>query len=125
MTTQKQQKESRDETPLAGELSTVQGQNALRVKVGKHANWLVTDAGGIKLCVIRHSDGPVDPLRCLNACAELEKTLTIEQCYDYDQHLVDIIGPWKPANEAPNWIWHATAEQRCRAFVTTMEGKQS
>lgn len=60
----------------------------------------------------------------LNACAEFEKKLTDEETVSrYAANLgFQLIAGAKP--ETKPWrMWHATAEQRCRAFVATMEQK--
>lgn len=59
----------------------------------------------------------------LNACAEFEKTLSWEQGVRYRIALAfnsDGRNAVFPSVEAA--LCHATAEQRCRAFVTTLEG---
>jgi hypothetical protein len=61
----------------------------------------------------------------LNACHEFEKLLTIDQCDQFDYFL--FLENNKPEHAWPEaaslYEFHATAEQRCRAFVATMEGK--
>lgn len=60
----------------------------------------------------------------LNACAEFEKTLTIEQRRYYVHHLMRLNGNLPSNHVYPEEIYDiitATAEQRAIAFVATME----
>jgi hypothetical protein len=54
-----------------------------------------------------------DYLNDLNACAEMESTLTHEQLHEMNECLADIM----PANEK---MWRATALQRCAAFLMAL-----
>lgn len=47
----------------------------------------------------------------LNACHEFEKTLEPMQHIAYDRHLHKLV------DETVTWKWHATARQRCEAFL--------
>lgn len=47
----------------------------------------------------------------LNACHEFEKTLEPMQHIAYDRHLHRLV------DETVTWKWHATARQRCEAFL--------
>lgn len=61
-----------------------------------------------------------DPTLDLNACHSFEETMTDEECWIYDKRLqMEMMG----GSERNGWLWHACAEQRCRAFVKTMEGR--
>lgn len=60
-----------------------------------------------------------DPLDDLNACVEFEKMLTLQQRNQYADELFRLLPPSAQDSYAP--VWSATAEQRCRAFVATME----
>lgn len=60
---------------------------------------------------------------CLNACHEMEKTLTYEECYEYHYQL-DQIGVRDVENagelsatEVEQFHFHSTAPQRCEAFL--------
>lgn len=129
MTTRKQGQESGNETPLTGEHSTVQGQNALRLKVAELCprikmfalgGWHWFDGIEWHTCVYN------DPLRCLNTSAEMEKTIRGGSRGAYFANLGLVTGQ---AIQPTGWydaflLGTATAEQRCRAFVATMEGKE-
>mgnify|MGYP003649117290 CR=1 FL=1 len=54
-----------------------------------------------------------DPLSDLNACHEMEKTLTDEQQGYYWDHLKDM------TDEGFNQL-HATASEKCEAFLRTL-----
>lgn len=64
-----------------------------------------------------------DYLSDLNACAEMEKTLSYEELYDYWSHLEDIVEELPKDETSPNevewWQFHASAPQRCKAFLLT------
>lgn len=47
----------------------------------------------------------------LNACHEFEKMLEPMQHIAYDRHLHRLV------DETVTWKWHATARQRCEAFL--------
>jgi len=56
-----------------------------------------------------------DCLHDLNACHEMEKVLTGDQQHDYECHLLRM--------DYPDWeikVTHATAAQRCEAFLRTL-----
>lgn len=57
----------------------------------------------------------------LNAMHDAEKTLTREQGFHFNDHLSACF-EWKAKDGADTWIWHATAEQRARAFCAVLEG---
>ena len=62
-----------------------------------------------------------DYLNDLNACHEFEKGLDIDQQLRYEAVLAGVVDCWRHSN----WCqFHATAEQRCEAFVLTMGGSQ-
>lgn len=120
--------------------STVETQNALRVRVAELCGWThLSDIIDI-IPTRRHwwppgkqnsldsrdltylPDYPND----LNACAEFEETLTPNQLWYYDHRLSEIVEKERPCstfNQRQDYLWHATAKQRCRAFVKVMEGK--
>lgn len=60
----------------------------------------------------------VDPFNDLNACASFEATLDRGQRAEYVTALWEVTGA-----KATIGLILATAEQRCLAFVKTMEGK--
>lgn len=70
-----------------------------------------------------------DFLNDLNACAEFEKTLSRAECYAYQSHLIDIVREEKPTISecldgklwSERWTWHASAAQRCEAFLRTKD----
>lgn len=110
--------------------ASLEGQNALRVKVGELLGWTPAKSTGFVVHGWKSPDGkqfctlgqlPNWP-KDLNACAEFEKGLTENQRYDY---IALVLGKswgdvWTSA-DAFN-LCHATAEQRCRAFIAVMEG---
>lgn len=59
----------------------------------------------------------------LNACHEMEKSLTNEQIQRYSEQLSKIVVPLKALfppfvnPPATRYIWHATPIQRCEAFL--------
>ena len=61
-----------------------------------------------------------DYLNDLNACHEMEGTLTEAQYIVYGSHLWDVLCIEKKGVR----LWHATARQRCEAFLKTI-GKWS
>lgn len=57
----------------------------------------------------------------LNACHEMEKVLTAEHIFPYEIHLCQIIHQDGPVAPGPlGFEWHASARQRCLAFVKTL-----
>lgn len=71
--------------------------------------------GVIRGCPYYITDVP-DYLSDLNACHGFEKRLNLDQRVKYLKHLGWKVGSWQ-------WVaTHATAEQRCKAFVLTMTG---
>jgi hypothetical protein len=61
----------------------------------------------------------------LNACHEFESTLGLTRCDEYEEHLREFHGLAildSPANKkvADLFWWHATARQKCLAFVKTL-----
>jgi hypothetical protein len=59
----------------------------------------------------------------LNACHEFERALTAKQCVTYEDALTYIWKRGKMHCPADGMQLHATARQRCEAFVETMEAK--
>jgi hypothetical protein len=114
----------------------VNGQMELRVKVAElcpdlfeiHQTWRGPEGGGFQTYLTKKGEGvsgdEIDPLNDLNACAEFEEAMTEEQRYNYTLTLLRLprigYGGTEPmACCFP--VLHATAEQRCLAFVKTME----
>jgi len=63
-----------------------------------------------------------DHLNDLNACFEMEKALTKEECRDYHDELINAERPsliecLNGGNYASRWTWNSTPEQRCEAFL--------
>jgi hypothetical protein len=58
-----------------------------------------------------------DWLTDLNACHEMEKVLTADECYAFEDGLRAV--PSSINCAAENRIWHSTAAQRCEAFLRT------
>ena len=56
----------------------------------------------------------------LNACHEMEKTMTAEQCRAYDK----LLNMYQADAYivADSWRWHASARQRCESFVLVTGG---
>lgn len=81
--------------------------------------FIKTDEGGANepCTMVDTPDYPHD----LNACSEFEKMLKVEQVSDYFVRLRAIVT--NNSARVEYQVWHATAEQRCHAFVATMEGK--
>jgi hypothetical protein len=116
------------------ELSPVSGQMDLRVKVAElcpnlfelHETWSV-EHQAMRTFLTRKGEGvtgdEIDPLCDLNACHEFEHkwhdSPSGAMWYNYMRALDGICGK---AGDDPR---HATAEQRCRAFVKTMERPSS
>jgi len=61
-----------------------------------------------------------DYLSDLNACHEFEKLMKIEEVFLYEHFLQGLSE--QEEGTGLLGIWHATAEQRCNAFVLTMTG---
>lgn len=60
----------------------------------------------------------------LNAMHEAENTMTEEELYSYDDFLLEQnMKSNKRDGNASDWLWHATARQRCIAFIATMQSK--
>ena len=118
-------------------------QMELRVKVAELCGWYVERSvghEGVNGELVLDSGRPpgarrTDPLQrlpnfCnnLNACAEFEKGLTYEQCRKYHEELEWVQAEMTEERNgqedypAQDFWFHATAEQRCRAFIATMEG---
>jgi len=55
----------------------------------------------------------------LNACAAMEATLTTDECWLYNRALDEILGTAGGIGSGAidQWKWHATAPQRCEAFL--------
>ncbi len=71
----------------------------------------------------RKDKRPPNYIKSLNACAEFEKTLGIKECHQYNEILCGIVvKPHLFSKEvlAPCFCWHATARQRCEAFLKTV-----
>lgn len=72
-----------------------------------------------------HSIKPPDYLRDLNACAQMEEMLTQEQINDYQRRLYLLVSGQSPDDYAhwsdfgAEFTAHATAAQRCEAFLRT------
>lgn len=65
----------------------------------------------------------------LNACHQFEEGMKYKQLEEMHVHLAEITakdlngrGHLHRRHTAHDFLWHATAEQRCRAFVAVMEG---
>jgi hypothetical protein len=131
-----------DKTPVAIERNTGQGQMdlaQLQIRVAELLGWKVYDSRSVGFVLESPTgnkwaqfstaeiawgascipDYPFD----LNACHEAERTLTEEQKWTQ----IKLIVSWEPSSlpilsrsEALT-LATATAEQRCRAFVKTME----
>jgi len=56
---------------------------------------------------------------CLNACQEMEATLTTDECWLYNRALDEILGTAGGIGSGTidQWKWHASAPQRCEAFL--------
>lgn len=111
----------------------------LRIRVAKLLGWEVHTWKGLpslaedptekqwirRRVLLRESELPNYP-RDLNACHEMEMTLTKEQFQDYTHRLFirfHIEENGKTADYPPDrTVMCATARQRCEAFVLTMEG---
>ena len=46
-----------------------------------------------------------------------EETLTREECYLFQEFLVEEVGPWNPQNGAKNWVWHTKSAVRAKIFL--------
>jgi hypothetical protein len=97
-------------------------------KPGHDGDWFTPEAAvQMRATYPRGANPKIIPDYCndLNACHEFEKLLTIDQCDQFDYFL--FLENNKPEHAWPEaaslYEFHATAEQRCRAFVATMEGK--
>lgn len=157
MTTRKQGSGFRGETPSAPDQTSVQGLNALRVKVAELSGWKrihyrtaladhwlapgaepefpTDEVTGVMPFPRPHAEWeePEDPLDYmpnypsdLNACAEFEKTLP-DRRREYIDALCDAVKSpriWSNHFDYADLeaVVHATAEQRCRAFVALHEG---
>lgn len=124
--------------PEPQDQSNVQGLMELRVKVAKLLGWtkgdhyeegfggsntltrLVTGWHNAKGTFYRKlPDFPSD----LNACREFEEALTDNQRYDYVAYVIGKAWGDVWTSDDAFALCHATAEQRCRAFVALhMEG---
>lgn len=64
---------------------------------------------------------PPDYPNDLNACAEMERTLTKDECSKFHDQLIENKTPHREAiannHHAARWTWHASAPQRCEAFL--------
>lgn len=58
-----------------------------------------------------------DYLKDLNLWHEIEAAMLPGEAYGYQAALSDELGGWKPSNGARNWLWHASAEQRSKAWL--------
>lgn len=56
----------------------------------------------------------------LNAIHKVEETLSVQQCYFYNQELLNSLGPWMPSDGPKTWMFHASAEQRVHAFLRVL-----
>ena len=59
-----------------------------------------------------------DYLNDLNACHEMEKTMTAGQCGNYDYLLGRYVADDNVV--ADSWRWHSSPAQRCEAFLKTL-----
>lgn len=108
--------------------------NSLRVKVAELCGLTnvhpvivknVAFDGDDRFCGITSDQGWIpDYLNDLNACAALERQLEPDQWPEYLRQL-QLLTQSEHRFEVENryCLVHATAEQRCRAFVAVMEGK--
>lgn len=106
----------------------------LRVKVAELCPALFgigeTYSGGDKLTKYvfwRDHGEEIREREWLNACSEFEKMLSQEQRHLYGRKLSEEVDcvvwlTWRISGYGITKIAHATAEQRCRAFVKVMEG---
>lgn len=61
-----------------------------------------------------------DYLADLNACHEMEKALTLGQCVIYNRWLECFENTDITSAGCVRWNFHATAPQRCEAFLRTL-----
>lgn len=125
-------------TPKSAALGEqIKSLEELRVKVAELCGWKIIDgylchdgtrvvpsAGNrsLTLLVMGAANVPDYP-NDLNAIEHEMPRLSQDQHLDFISHLAGV--PWHAAwtMEQIIKVAHATAEQRCRAFVATMEGK--
>lgn len=71
---------------------------------------------------VTRSYGLPDYTSDLNAMHEVESLLTADQSWKYERKLREQLGTaaGMGSGVVSEWNWHATAEQRARAFVATM-----
>ena len=104
----------------------------LRIEVARLLGWSKRTGGGYWLpdSPRRLPGATVDSLpdwpRDLNACHEMEKTLSEGQRQDYCAALEQIIFGLSEIHWSSDQFWtiHATARIRCEAFVAALRKKQ-
>lgn len=83
-----------------------------RLRIAQIMHWPVDEASG--LCHVPSIRGMlVDPFRSLDACHEMEEVLTDDQWKDYTVALGGRDTSWAGGKA----LLHATAPQRCEAFL--------
>ncbi len=103
--------------------------DAQRVAIAEACGFEVLRAAGTAKAMVREqlctgaasTDWRMMPdyLNDLNACHEMEKVMTQQQRGRYSRHLSSILS--KAASNTGEYdIWHATAAQRCEAFLRTL-----
>ena len=100
---------------------------AMRVKIARTLGW--THIGGFSPETVELSGCAPDANELtivpnfpedLNACYEMEAFITTDMRSDYLKHLADITSKDAPFNWRGFAFVHATAPQRCEAFLRTM-----
>ena len=86
----------------------------IRIKIAEACGWQYVNFNYILQGVWQNVGSFPDYLDDLNACHEMEKSLTPEQLAVYSSHLCRKAGGW---NERAT---NATATQRCEAFLRTL-----
>lgn len=55
----------------------------------------------------------------LDACYELEESLSTGECYSYHSHVLEYLNTWEPKKRAKTWPWHLPAPARVRCYLKT------
>ena len=98
-------------------------QEQKRIKIAEACGWIDVEmcpvSGRLSGYVDGDYHGVPDYFSDLNACHEMEKVLTEEQCYTYHA-LLKCDEPPTSEHEVNMWVFHTAAAQRAEAFGLTL-----
>ncbi len=97
-------------------------QEAQRAAISETCGWIKDHINRSAMFYVPRLDARVgDPLNDLNACHEMEKALPLENVCSYMFKLSWVMRcPPAEKGQLHTFLFHATAAQRCEAFLRTL-----